>query len=165
VQPKIQYKFAKTLFVAAGARYSYYTVSEFKVPEKTTGGANSFGGFVEIGWNSWQTRRFGLEAGLKTGFAQTVFITGLTRATGIQRVNAAFFQPTISLILAADEAVAYRWIVGYNVDMYNFQPHHLGMTAQGGYTADDLRKPSQSLLVGFAFTYYFGNDRDPYIND
>ena len=158
-QPKLQYRFAKTLFVAAGARYSYYTVSEFKVPQKTTGGANTFGGFVEIGWTKWQTPRFGLEFSLKTGFAQHVFITGLTRETGIQRVTAPFVQPTISLVLAADEAVAYRWILGYNIDGFDFKPYHLGMNTMDGYSESDLSKPSQSLLVGFAFTYYFGNER------
>lgn len=164
-QPKVQYKFARDWFAGAGLRYSYYTVSEFKAPQKTTGGMHVFGAFAEVGWNKWQTERFGLEIGMKAGLAQQVFITGLTRETGIQRVNALFLQPTLSLILAADEAVAYRWIVGYNIDGYDFKPYHLGMNTGGGYTPDELNQPSQSLLVGFAFSYYFGNERDSDINE
>lgn len=160
-QPKFQYKFAKDWYVAAGPRYSYATVSEFKLPSdiKTQGGEHVFGVFLEAGWSSWQTERFGVELGVKGGLARHYFITGLTRETGIQTVTAMYVQPTLSLILAADEAVAYRWIVGYCIDAYDFKPYHIGLQTMGGFTPEELNKSSQSLVVGFAFTYYFGNNR------
>jgi len=159
VQPKLQYKFAKAWYGAVGLRYSYYTVSEYKVPKKTNGGENTFGGYVEAGWNKWVGERIGLEIGVKTGVSQHIFTTGLTKETGIQYVTAMFVQPTISFILASDEAVAYRWIIGYNIDGYDFKPYHIGQTSNGGYQPADFNKPSQSFLVGFAFSYYFGNPR------
>jgi hypothetical protein len=158
-QPKLQYKFAKDFFVAAGGKYSYYTISEFKVPKKTNGGAHTYGGFIEVGYQKWQTERFGIEFGVKAGVAQSVFVTGLTRETGIQWVTAGYLEPTFSLILASDEAVAYRWIVGYNISGYAFQPYHVGMPTMGGYKPEDLSSPAQSLLVGFGMSYYFGNER------
>jgi len=158
-QPKLQYKFAESWYVAGGARYSYATVSEFKVPVKTRGGEHVVGGFLEAGWCSWQSERFGLEFGIKGGLAQHYFITDLTRETGIEKLTALYIQPTFSFILASDEAVAYRWIVGYCIDGYDFKPFHLGMETNGGFTSDDLNKPSQALLVGFAFSWYFGNER------
>jgi hypothetical protein len=159
VQPKLQYKFAKNWFIAGGPKYSYATVSEFKVPQKTNGGAHTYGGFMEVGWAKWQSRYFGIEFGVKMGAAQTVFITDLTRATGIQRITAPYVEPTFSLVLAADEAVAYRWIVGYNISGYKFKPYQLGMTTNGGFDDSDLNSFSQSIVVGFGMSYYFHNQR------
>jgi hypothetical protein len=161
VQPKLQYKFAKDWFVAFGPKYSYFTISEFKIPDpyKTRGGAHTYGGFVEAGWAKWQSPRFGIEFGVKTGVAQTAFVTGLTRESGIQYVTAMYVEPTFSLVLAADEAVAYRWIVGYNISGYNFQPYHIGLGTMGGYSSDDLNTMTQSLIVGFGMSYYFKNQR------
>lgn len=166
VQPKLQYKFAKQWFAAVGPKYSYYTISEFKVPTKTTGGAHTYGGFVELGWQSWQTPRLALEFGVKTGVAQTAFVTGLTRQTGIQHVTSMYVEPTFSLVLASDEAIAYRWIVGYNISGYGFKPYMIGLQTNGGYTQSDFNKLSQSLIVGFGMSYYFHNQRaDPYIDE
>lgn len=159
VQPKLQYKFAKDWFIAAGPKYSYYTIAEFKVPTKMNGGAHTYGGFLEAGWHHWSTPRLALEIGCKVGAAQTAFVTDLTRETGIQRVTAMYVEPTFSFVLASDEAVAYRWIVGYNFSGYNFQPFHVGLQTNGGYTADDLNHLSQSIIVGFGMSYYFGNER------
>lgn len=159
VQPKLQYKFARDWYVAAGPKYSYYIISEFKVPVKMNGGAHTYGAFIEAGWHKWQTERLALEIGCKGGLAQTAFVTDLTRESGIQRVTAAFVEPTISLVLASDEAVAYRWIIGYNISGYDFKPYHVGLQTLGGYTEDDLNKPAQSLIVGFGMSYYFKNKR------
>jgi hypothetical protein len=165
-QPKLQYKFAGDLYGAVGLRYQYSTISEFKVPEKMTGGEHVVGGYLEAGWSSWQTERFGVELGVKAGMGTHLFITDSTRITGQQNVNAFYLQPTLSLILASDEAVAYRWIIGYGIDYFNFQPSNLGIDTQGGFSDADLKKNSQSIIVGFAFSWYFGNKRsDEYIND
>lgn len=167
VQPKVQYKVLTNWYVAAGPKYSYYTVSEFKVPKKTNGGAHTYGAFLEAGWQKWQTERFALEIGVKGGVAMTDFVTGLTREAGTpQRVTAMYVEPTLSLILASDEAVAYRWIIGYNISGYDFKPYHIGQVSDGGYKPEDLNKPSQSLLVGFGMSWFFGNQRaDPFIEE
>lgn len=158
-QPKLQYKFLKDFYVAGGPRYSYYTVSEYKVPTKMNGGAHTFGGFIELGWHSWQTERLALEFGVKTGVAQTRFVTDLTRTYGAQQVTAMFVEPTFSFVLASDEAVAYRWIIGYSFSGYNFKPYYLGLQTNGGFKTEDFNTLSQSLIVGFGMSYYFGNVR------
>lgn len=159
VQPKLQYKFAGDFYGAIGPKYSYYTVSEYKVPVKMNGGAHTYGGFLELGWHNWQTERLAIEIGVKTGLAQTSFVTDLTRTSGIQRVTAMYVEPTFSFILASDEAVAYRWIVGYNFTGYDFKPFHLGLQTNGGYQPEDFNTLTQSLVVGFGMSYYFGNER------
>lgn len=159
VQPKFQYKFAKNFFVAAGPKYSYYTISEFKVPVKMNGGAHTYGGFIETGMHRWSTERLALELSCKVGVAQTAFVTDLTRETGIQRVTAMYVEPTFSFVLASDEAVAYRWILGYNFSGYNFQSYHVGLETNGGYTPEDFDQLTQSIIVGFGMSYYFGNER------
>lgn len=159
VQPKFQYKFAKNWFVAAGPKYSYYTIAEFKVPTKMNGGAHTYGGFIEAGWHHWSTPRLALEIGCKVGTAQTAFITDLTREKGIQRVTAMYVEPTFSFVLASDEAVAYRWIVGYSFSGYDFKPYHIGLETNGGYAASDFDRMTQSIIVGFGMSYYFGNER------
>lgn len=158
-QPKLQYKFADSWFAAVGPKYSYYTISEYKVPVKMNGGAHTYGGFLEAGWFSWQTPRLGLEIGVKGGVSQTAFVTDLTRKSGIQRVTAMYVEPTISFVLASDEAVAYRWIVAYNFTGYDFKPYHIGLQTNGGYSQADFNKPSQSFLIGFGMSYFFGNER------
>lgn len=157
--PKVEVKFGRQFYAAIGGKYSYYSISEFKVPNKMRGGAHTYGGFIEAGWNKWQTERFALELGLKVGVAQTQFVTDSTRKIGIQRVNAIFLEPTISFILAADEAVAYRWIVGYDISGYAFKPSHVGIVGNGGFSDNELKKASQTLIVGFGFSYYFKNER------
>ncbi|WP_343605512.1 hypothetical protein [Fluviicola sp.] len=175
VHPKIQYKPFKHWYVAFGPRYMYYKVNEYRIPFEPgvsndsvynhkkvvsmSGGMHVLGGDIELGWTNWVGPRLGLECGVRFGVAQQWFVTSGTRKYGSQSVTAAYIEPAISLVLAADEAVAYRWIVGYNFSGYNFQGYRIGSTSSGGYTAKDLRGPTQSLLVGFAMTYYFKNKR------
>ncbi len=166
VYPKIQYKVLPNWFVAAGPRYQYSTISEFKVPEKMNGGMHVVGGNIELGWSKWQTPRFALEVGLRAGVAQHIFITDSTRTSQIQRVNAGYLEPTLTFVLAADEAVAYRWIVGYNITGFGFKPWNIGVNTNGGFQLSDFNKATQSILIGFGMTYYFGNTRsDVFIDE
>ncbi len=159
VHPKLQYHFGKGFYAAFGPKYMYYQVSEFKLPTKMTGGCHVFGGDVEVGYTSWQTERFAIEYGFKWGIANHQFRTSVTKATGIiPSVNSAYYEPTVSFILRSDEAVAYRWIIGYNIDGYDFRNELIGLDADGGLE-DRYHKASQSILVGFAMSFYFGNQR------
>jgi hypothetical protein len=165
IQPKLQYKFSPELFFSFGPKYSYFGVDNFNIPTKTNGGAHTYGGFMEIGWTKWQSRRLAIECGIKFGVSHTVFATGINRSSGIQRVTAPYAEPTFSLILAADEAIAYRWIIGYNITGYRFQPSDLGLVTNGGFKPNELRAPAQFLLIGFGMSYYFSNKRtDQYID-
>jgi hypothetical protein len=166
IHPRLAYKPLKNWYVALGPRYMYYTIAEFKVPQKINGGMHQFGGDIEWGWSKWQSPNFGIEFGVKVGVSQQVFVTDLTRISGIQKVTSMYTEPAFAIILLADEAIAYRWTLGYLISGYDLKPWQLGFNTMGGYTAADLNKPCQSLMVGFGITYYLGNTRsDVYIDD
>lgn len=156
--PKLQYNFKNNMYVAFGPKYMYFQVSEFKVPVKMTGGAHVYGGDVELGYTSWRSERFAIEGGFRFGVAHHQFVTSETRKTGIPSLNSAYYEPTVSFILRSDEAVAYRWMVGYNIDGYDFRNELIGLNANGGLE-ERYHKASQSLIIGFAISYYFGNPR------
>lgn len=182
VHPKIQYKPFKHWYVAFGPKYSYYKVNEYKIPfepgindnsvvnhQKVVsmrGGMHVLGGDVELGWTSWVAPRLGLELGVRAGVANQQFITTGTRAYGPQKVTCGYVEPAFTIVLASDEAVAYRWIVSYNFSGYKFNGSRIGSTTSGGYTAGDLNAPTQTLSVGFAMTLYFNNKRsDVFIDE
>lgn len=164
VHPKLQFKPAKHIYVALGPKYMYYTIAEFKVPTKTNGGMHAYGGGIEAGYSTWITERFGIELGVKAGAMQHQLKTDLMTAP--YKLNAMFVEPSLSLVLASDEAIAYRWIVGYNWMGFDLMPHKLGFDTYGGYTADDFKVGAQSIVFGFGMTYYFKNQRsDLFIDD
>jgi len=164
VHPKIVYKPLTNWYVAGGPKYMYYTVSEFKLPTTTTGGMHAFGGGLEIGYMKWIGKQFAFEVGVKGGAMQHVFKTGLLPSS--KKLLAGFVEPGFTLIIAADEAVSYRWTVGYNWMGFHLMPEHLGLDSYGGYTLDEYEVGAQSLVVGFGITYYFGNERsDTFIEE
>jgi hypothetical protein len=157
-QPKLTYSISKHWYASVGPRYMYYTVSEFKVPQKMNGGLHVAGGNVELGYKAWQTPKFGIEFGVKVGAAAYLFRTDSTKTQGNRQVTAMNYEPNIQFVLLSDEAVAYRWIVGYNFAGFAFQPDMIRATG-GGYKPDDLKASTQSIVVGFGITYYLGNKR------
>lgn len=157
--PKLTYTIADHWFVSAGPKYMYYTVSEYKVPEKMNGGMHVKGGDLEFGYTRWMTKNFGMDFGMKVGFANYSFVTDTTRLYGVPQVNSMYYEPNIQFVLMADEGVAYRWIVGYNISAFDFQPTYLGLETNGGFSDADINKPSQTFLVGFGMTIYLGNKR------
>ncbi len=168
-QPKLTYSINEHFYASIGGRYSYYNVAEFKVPQKMNGGLHIIGGNLELGYKAWQTPKFGLEFGFKVGAADYHFNTRTivkdkfsNNITVLERfsnhVTAMYYEPNIQFVLLADEAVAYRWIVGYNVAGYAFRPDMIGATG-GGYGTEDLQASTQSIIVGFGITYYLGNKR------
>lgn len=166
VNPKFQYRATRHFYLAIAPKYMYYSVASYKVPDKMYGGMHVAGGNIELGYTTWRTNYFGMELGLKFGMAESIFVTEKTKATGIIRRNCTYLEPTLSFILAADEAVAYRWIVGYQFSSLQFHPSDIGLTTLGGYTPQQLAKSTNTLLIGFGFSYYFGNSRsDNYIDE
>ncbi|HRP53093.1 MAG TPA: hypothetical protein PLI97_06250 [Fluviicola sp.] len=173
--PKIQYKPIKHLYIAFGPKYMYYKTNPYKIPFEPgvsndsvsnhkkvysmLGGMHVLGGDVEVGWTSWVGPRFGIELGVRAGVAHHWFTTSGTKKYGKQEVTAVYVEPLLSLVLASDEAVAYRWVVGYNFTGYKFNGNRIGSTSSGGYKPEDLKAPTQSLFVGFAISFYFNNQR------
>lgn len=175
VHPKIQYKPLKHWYVAFGPKYMYYQTNQYRIPFETgvssdsisnhqkvvsmSGGMHVIGGDIELGFTTWMTPRFGLDLGVRTGVANYRFVTSGTKKYGAQQTTAVYVEPTLSLILAADEAVAYRWVVGYNFSGFAFNNERIGSTSLNGYSEKQRSGSTQTIVVGFAISYYFNNKR------
>lgn len=154
-----QYTFPFHLNVGAGVRYSYFTINEFSVPSPVFGGVHSGTAFVKIGWDKFHNDRFATDFGLKTGYSQTFFDTDLNKAAGANpiQIGSSFAELTTAFILTANENSSYRWIIGYGMQGYGFRPQHIGLATNGGYDQTKFNTITSYLVVGFGYTYYFGN--------
>ncbi len=167
-EPMIQYTLPNSLSFAIGGKYSFFTVNEFRVSENITGGMHTMGGFVKIGSEKFHSDRFATDIGIKVGYATNLFATTfyeqdpadlnnkLTVGKNRQDFESFYVQPTLGLILTADERNAYRFSIAYNYSTLEFAPTQLGIETNSGYTAEELNKGTGSLLVGFAYTRYLG---------
>ncbi len=152
-----QYTLDNTLSFGVGGMFSYFTINEFKVPFKITGGMKSVGGFVKIGQEKFHTQQFATDFGVKVGYAYTFFDTSENEKLNQNpmRVESSYICPTIGLVLAADEFTSYRLNISYVMQGFSFLPSHLGFTTNAGYDASKFNRITQFLSVGFGYTYYF----------
>ncbi len=154
-----QYSFPFHLNVGAGIRYSYFTINEFSVPSPVFGGVHSGTAFAKIGWDKFHTDQFATDFSLKAGYSQTFFDTDLNKSAGANpiQIGSSFAEVTTAIILAANENSSYRWIIGYGMQGYGFTPQHIGLETNGGYDPAKFKTITSYLVVGFGYTYYFGN--------
>ena len=157
VAPYYQYKFNKQLVVGLGIRYSYFAINEFKVSEPTYGGMHTGGIFLKAGWEKFHTDHFATEIGLKLGYTQNYFVSDRNDSLGMNPriVNSTYLEPSIGLILTADEQSSYRLVVSYAFQGFGFRPDLIGLQTLGGYDPKDFNKVTSFLIVGFGYTYYF----------
>lgn len=159
-RPTIQYRLPSNIFFGLAPRYSYYTIAEYKVPEKMTGGMHTIGGDLELGYVYKASEKWSIQFSSRFGYATQLYRTDSTRANQIKPSSSGLIvEPIVSFILASDEAVCYRWIFGYSFSNNAFSPEKLGMDNYGGFKTTDFRGPQQSILVGFGISYFFGNER------
>ncbi len=156
-----QYSFPFHMNVAAGARYSLFTVNEFSVPDELFGRIHSVGGFVKIGYDKFHTERFATDFGIKIGYGQNIIDTDLNKEAGIGKVgvNSSFVEPGVGLILSVDQWNSFRLHLGYNIMGYGFKPQLLGLTSDETWDPDDYNKLTQAFVIGFGYTYYFNKDK------
>ena len=64
-------------------------------------------------------------------------------------------EPTLGLILSADERSSYRFTFGYNFQGYGFRPSFIGVNTNSGWDPSGFNKLTQYLIVGFGYTHYF----------
>lgn len=157
VAPYYQYKFKKEIVVGIGIRYSYFAINEFKVSEPTYGGMHSGGVFLKVGWEKFHTDHFATEIGLKFGYTQNYFVSDRNDSLGLNPriVNSTYLEPSLGLILTADEQSSYRFMVSYVFQGFGFRPDLIGLQTLGGYDPKDFNKVTSFLIVGFGYTYYF----------
>lgn len=152
-----QYAMKNSLAFGGGIKYTYFDVNEFKTPEPIFGGMHSAVAFLKISREKFHSDRFATDMGVKFGYSMNFISTDLNKAAGSnpKRIDASFVEPTIGLILTADEKTSYRLVLGYGFQGFAFKPSQLGTEENGGYQEVDLQKSSQFFTIGFGFTYYF----------
>lgn len=152
-----QYSFPFHFNVGLGAKYTYLTINEFSVPEPRFGGVHSAYGFLKLGYDKFHNDRFATDYGLKLGYGNNYFYSYLESSTDRLNVEvpSSIVEGTVAFILSADERNSYRWVIGYGFQGYNFQLSHIGIAGNEGYTESEINRPTNYLIVGFGYTYYF----------
>jgi hypothetical protein len=155
-----QYDFKNHLTVGAGIRYSYFTINEFKVPSPVYGGVHAAGGFLKVGWQKFFSDRFATDFGFKVGYTQQFFDTDRNDTLGVNplKVDCIYTEPSLGLILTADEQNSYRFFASYGFSGFGFKPSMIGLETFGGYDPADFNKVTGVLIIGFGYTYYFKKD-------
>ena len=155
-----QFDFKNHLTVGAGIRYSYFTINEFKVPSPVYGGVHVAGGFVKMGWQKFLSDRFATDIGFKVGYNQQFFDTDRNDTLGVNplKVDCIYTEPSLGLILTADEQNSYRFFASYGFSGFGFKPSMIGLETFGGYDPVDFNKVTGVLIIGFGYTHYFKKD-------
>jgi hypothetical protein len=156
--PYYHYNFANNFAIGAGVNYNFFWINHVLSPDKTNvGGIHALGAFLELGHEKFYTDRLGTDVGIKLGYTNLNYYSANNRALGLGTPNqgVTFVEPTFSLVISADEFTSYRWIVGYVIQNYKFNPSSLGFTDQTEYHEVDYQKLTQFLTFGFGFSYYF----------
>ncbi|MCR9173354.1 MAG: hypothetical protein NXI10_12715 [bacterium] len=156
-----QYSFPFHLNVGLGVKYSYFTVDEFAISQPIFGGLHTGGAFAKVGWDKFYGPSFGIDFGVKMGYAQHFITTEVQpndEPSFKNRVNFSnvFVEPVFSLILKADERNSYRFNAGYTFYGFPYEPVDIGLESNGAYTPDVLDNSTQYFFVGFGYSFYFG---------
>lgn len=153
-----QYSLPFHLNFGGGARYSVFTINEFKVPSPVDGNLQIASAFLKVGWDKFHNERFATDFGFKFGYSEGFFFTDVNKSEGTnpRRFNATNMEATLGLILTADERNSYRLVLGYGGYGYGFDPKVLGLKSDETYTSEDYAKLTQYFFVGFGYTFYFG---------
>jgi hypothetical protein len=152
-----QYDFKNHLTAGAGIRYGYFAINEFKVPKPVYGGMHSTGAFLKVGWEKFINDRFAIDLGVKVGYSQHYFDTDRNDSAGLNpvQINSVYIDPTLGLILTADEVSSYRLFISYAGYGFGFKPSMIGLETFGGYDPAQFDKLTGFLIVGFGYTFYF----------
>ena len=161
--PYYQYKMKNNLGFGIGARYAYFTINEFRVPEPVYGGMHSAAGFLKFGWEKFNSEGFATDFSIKGGYAQNYFLTDVNDSLGVNPVSvgALFIEPTVGLILLAETNVSFRLSFSYGWMNFGYSPQLIGLETFGGYDPSDFERTTGYFNIGFGFTYYFGNGPSP----
>ena len=159
-----QYTLPFHLNFGLGVRYSLFTVNEFSLPASSpvSGQIQTGAGFVKIGWDKFHNNRFATDFGVKIGYSMNFVTTDANEALeiGPVQMDAVLIEPTLGLILTADEQNSYRLNIGYCIQGYGFSPYRIGLQSNVGYETAEFNKLTQYLVVGFGYTYYFRDKKN-----
>lgn len=155
-----QYSLPFHLNFGAGIRYSLFTINEFSINEENFGEIHTGAAFLKVGWDKFHTDRFATDFGVKFGYSMNFANTDLNKVAGVNPriINSTIIEPTLGLILAADERNSYRWNIGWCIQGYGFSPNTIGLPTNGLYDPTKFNKLTNFLVVGFGYTHYFKNN-------
>lgn len=157
-----QYSFPFHLHVGAGIKYSLFTINEFAIPEQRDGNMQVGAAFLKVGWDKFHNDRFGTDFGVKLGYAENMFSTKNPNVVQeiseplFKRISSTNIETTLGLILTADERNSYRLVLGHGVSGYGFKPEYIGLKSNEGYDVASFNKLTHYFIIGFGYTYYFG---------
>ncbi|MEJ6775962.1 MAG: hypothetical protein QNK85_01390 [Crocinitomicaceae bacterium] len=154
-----QYSFPFQLNVGLGMRYSLFTIDEFAINEENNGQIHTGATFIKIGYDQFHTERFSTDFGVKVGYSWNYANTDLNKVSELNHklFTATLIEPTIGLILSADERNSYRWNVGYCIHGYGFSPSRIGLSSNAVYDVSKFGNLTNYFVVGFGYTHYFRN--------
>lgn len=152
-----QFDFKNHLTIGGGLRYSYYAVNEFKVTAPVNGGMHSPGAFLKFGWQKFHNDRFATDMAIRLGYSMHYFDTDQNDTLGVNplKIGSLFLEPSLGLILMADEQNSFRFFISYALSNFGFKPSFLGLETLGGFDPGSLNKITSALIVGFGYTHYF----------
>ena len=157
VTPSFQYTFENSFSLAAGLRYGFFNVNQFKNNIGMNGGAHLAGIFGKIGQEKYYGN-FGLDYGVRIGYTMNFFDTNKNKEIlGRAYTNdGGFVEPTLGLSLLGNENTSFRLALGYAFHAFQFQPHQMGIEKFIGIEPTKLSNMTTYFTIGFGFSYYFG---------
>ena len=159
--PMYQYAFKSGIMVGAGLHYSYFTINQFRINQKVSGGMHTGAAFVKVGHERFWTPSLATDISVKTGLAQTAFVTDVLKSQGItyNAKQSLYIEPNIGICLAADVNASFRLSLGYAFYGFGYKPWDIGINSNLGYTSSELGRISSFLVVGFGYSRYFNGKK------
>lgn len=158
VQPYIQYSLPFHLHFGVGAKYQYFKINSVEIPTERFGGFHTFGGFINIGYDQFLTKRFALDISVKAGYGMNLYRYSLVKNQNVQSrtQGVPFIEPGIGLTLLASGNLGVKWYFGYGFQNYALRPQDVGFASNEGYSEEQLKGKSQYVQAGFGLVYYIG---------
>jgi len=154
-----QYTLPFGLNFGGGGNFNYFTLNEFKLPGTVKGGISTIGGFGKLGFEKFFSPKLALDAGMKFGYSYS-FSKNSSTIEKIGRsfeYDAPYLEPMVNLYLMADEQSGFSLSIGYVFRGVKFNASHLMVDEITGFEPEDFGGNTHYLIVGFGYTYYFGN--------
>ncbi|MFA5573892.1 MAG: hypothetical protein WC994_02430 [Brumimicrobium sp.] len=152
-----QHTFDNTFSVAAGIRYGYMNINEFKNNIDLKGGIHYTGVWGKVGQEKYYGN-FGLNYGVRIGYSMQFFATNKNEELrGKPYMNdGGFVEPTISFALMANERSSFSLTLGYAIHGFTLKADQLGIEQFTGLDKDRLSSPTSYFSIGFGYSFFFG---------
>lgn len=159
VTPSYQFTFENSFSIAAGLRYGFFNVNEFKNNVDLSGGLHIAGVFGKVGQEKFYGN-FGVDYGIRIGYTMNFMVSNKNEEKmGKPYINdGGFIEPTLGLSLKANEKSSFRLALGYAFHAFDFRPHQMGVEKFGGLKDSELNELTTYFTIGFGYSFYFGKN-------